>query len=277
MPRMLKQLMSLVGSRERVTIPDDLWQATIAALPFLAARPYDELVRLRELAARLIEDKQMAGAGGLELTAAIQVHIAAQACLPVLNLGLDWYRGWTSVVVYPDEFVVPRSVTDDDGVVHEYDESIVGEAWDGGPLLLAWSDVRDPALRDQPYNVVIHEFTHKLDLLNGEANGVPPFNRSTHPELTLRDWKTALDDAFGRFNAELDLIERALPPDLDPDADQAQRYYAHLPLDPYAAQDEGEFFAVSSEAFFVNPAKMALAFPGWTRQLSLFFKQAPAA
>lgn len=270
---MLKQLMGLLGSRGRVSIPDDVWRSTITALPFLAARPAHELARLRELAAGLIEDKQMAGAGGLNLTAIIQVHIAAQACLPILNLGLHWYRGWTSIVVYPDEFVVPRSVIDEDGVVHEYDDAIVGEAWDGGPLLLAWRDVHAPLRRDQPYNVVIHEFTHKLDLLNGDADGIPLFNRSTHLELDAGEWAKVLDDAFARFSAELDLIERDIPVHIEPDSDEARPYYAHLPLDPYAAQDKGEFFAVSGEAFFVDPARMALAFPEWTRQLALFFKQ----
>ena len=275
---MIKQLLGLFGVHSRVEIPDDLWQGTIGAMPFLAARPAGDLARLRALAARLLADKQMSGAGGLELSSQMQVHIAAQACLPILNLGMSWYRGWTSIVVYPDEFVVPRSVTDEDGVVHEYDEPIVGEAWDGGPLLLAWSDARpDSAGRDQPYNVVIHEFTHKIDLLNGNANGVPPFTRATHPDLDLRGWTTALDDALNRFRAELELIESGLPAELDPDDDAAGAHYAHLPLDPYAAQDEGEFFAVSSEAFFVDPARLAIAFPEWSRQLVLFFKQDPVA
>lgn len=278
MARMFKQLFGLLGARERVNIPDDLWQPTIAALPFLARLPSADGERLRALAAQLLAEKEMSGAGGLELTAQMQVHIAAQACLPILNLGMTWYRGWTSIVVYPDEFVVPRSVTDDDGVVHEYDEPIVGEAWDGGPLLLAWHETQpEHAPRDQPYNVVIHEFTHKLDLLDGEADGIPPFNRGTHPELDPRAWKSALDDALNRFAAELELIEEGLPDGLDPDDEAASVHYAHLPIDPYAAQDEGEFFAVSSEAFFVDPARLAIAFPEWTRQLALFFKQQPVA
>ena len=90
-------------------------------------------------------DKQMSAAADLELTSAMQVNIAIQACLPVLNLGLDWYRGWKSIVVYPSEFLVPRSITDDDGVVHEYVEPIAGEAWDGGPLLLSWEDAQQSA------------------------------------------------------------------------------------------------------------------------------------
>ena len=277
MSGMIKQLFDLIGGRNRVVIPDELWQHTIGSMPFLAAHPADELVRLRQLAGQLLEEKQMSGAGGLELTALMQVNIAAQACLPILNLGMDWYGGWTSIIVYPDEFVVPRSVTDDDGVVHEYDEPIVGEAWDGGPLLLAWNDVKAESRdRGQPYNVVIHEFTHKIDLLNGDANGVP-FTRATHPNLDLREWTSTLHDALHRFAAELELIESGLPEGLDPDDDAAGKHYAHLALDPYAAQDEGEFFAVSSETFFVEPTRLAIAFPEWTGLLALFFKQEPIA
>jgi hypothetical protein len=212
------------------------------------------------------------------LTAAVQVSIAVQACLPILNLGIGWYRGWTGIVVYPSEFLVPRELTDEDGVVHEFVEPIAGEAWDGGPLLLSWDDAqRSDGEIGLAYNVVIHEFTHKLDMLDGAADGVPPFTRSSHPELDRQRWTDALAEAFARFTAELELVEHELPPGADPDDDEAERYYAHLPLDPYAAQDEGEFFAVSSETFFVDPARLRDAFPDWYRQLATFFRQDPLA
>jgi Mlc titration factor MtfA (ptsG expression regulator) len=204
----------------------------------------------------------------------MQVNIAVQACLPILNLGIDWYRGWTSIVVYPGEFLVPRAMTDDAGVVHEYIEPIAGEAWDGGPLLLSWDDVLGSS-SGAPYNVVIHEFTHKIDMLEGDANGVPPFDRRLHPMLEAARWTGILDDAFERFNAELELIEAELPPDIDPEDAEADSYYAHLPLDPYAAHSEGEFFAVSSETFFVDPARLRAAFPDWYAQLAAFFRQDP--
>jgi Mlc titration factor MtfA (ptsG expression regulator) len=220
----------------------------------------------------------MAGAAGLELTSGMQVNIAVQACLPILHLGLDWYRGWRSIVVYPGEFLVPRSVTDDVGVVHEYTEPIAGEAWDGGPVLLSWEDAQRASTEfGAAYSVVIHEFTHKIDLLNGDADGVPPFSPSLHAGLDARTWLAALDDAFHRFVAELELVEGELPPSIDPESSDADPYYAHLPLDAYAAQDEGEFFAVSSEAFFVEPGRMQQAFPAWYAQLAAFFRQDPLA
>lgn len=263
-------------ARAPLAVPDPLWNAALAGLPFTARLSVDEQTRLRALAGQFLSDKQMSGAAGLELTAEMQVNIAAQACLPILELGLDWYRGWSGIVVYPGEFLVPRSVTDEAGVVHEYSEPITGEAWDGGPVLLSWDD----ALKTQSemgiaYSVVIHEFTHKLDLLNGAADGVPAFSPTLHPQLRAEAWRFALEEAYQRFVAELELVEGELPPDVDPESEAADRCYAHLPLDAYAGQDEGEFFAVSSEAFFVDPGRLQIAFPLWYQMLTRFFRQEP--
>jgi Mlc titration factor MtfA (ptsG expression regulator) len=269
---MLKTLLDRLRPGKRVHIDDGLWTTTVEALPFLGRLNDEQLGRLRALAQQFLADKEMAAAGELQLTAAMQVSIAAQACLPVLELGLGAYRGWTSIVVYPDEFVVPRAVTDEAGVVHEYAEPISGEAWDGGPLLLSWADAQSTA---DGYNVVIHEFTHKLDMANGDADGLPPFDRRLHPRLNAARWLAALEEAFERLNAELDLIEDEIPPDVDPESPQADAYYARLPLDAYAATDPGEFFAVSSEAFFVAPQRLRDAFPEWYALLAEFFLQDP--
>ena len=279
---MLKKLWSAMRAPVVVAIPDPLWDRTIAELACLHRLAPVERARLRELAGRLLAEKQMAGAAGLELTAAMQVSIAAQASLPILNLGLEWYRGWSGIVVYPDEFLVPRRVTDDAGVVHETTETLSGEAWQNGPLVLSWRDAdaaaprpADGAPQQVACNVVIHEFTHKLDLLDGPANGVPPFDPHLHPDLDPNTWMLALDDALERMDSELALIAGELPEGMDPDAPEADRYYAHLPLDPYATADEGEFFAVSSEAFFITPRRLRDAFPQWYGQLGQFFRQDP--
>jgi MtfA peptidase len=271
---MLKTLLARLRPAAHVRIDDELWAATVMALPYVARLGEEETHRLRELAQRFLADKEMAAAGDLQLTAAMQVSIAAQACLPVLNLGLGGYRGWTSIVVYPDEFLVPRQITDDAGVVHEYVEPIAGEAWDGGPLLLSWADAQQTT---EGYNVVIHEFTHKLDMANGEADGLPPFDRRLHAGLDAEHWRRVLDDAFERMNAELDLIEAEMPHDVDPESPAADEYYTRLPLDAYAATDPGEFFAVSSEAFFVAPQRLHDAFPEWYGLLARFFLQDPLA
>ena len=113
----------------------------------------------------------------------MRVSIAAQACLPILELGLDWYAGLTGIVVYPGDFRVRRKEVDEDGVVHEWDDELAGEAMPGGPVVLSWDAL--PTIRAM--NVVIHEFAHKLDMLNGAADGVPPL----HAGMSRKAWLAA--------------------------------------------------------------------------------------
>ena len=259
------------GRDSRFAVGGDAGDAAVRCAAVIAERE-----TLRTLASSLLASKQMSGAGGLELTAAIQVNVAVQACLPVLNLGLDWYRGWSSIIVYPDEFVVPRAVTDDAGVMHEYSEPLSGEAWHGGPLLLSWADAQRATTEGGlPYSVVIHEFAHKIDLLDGDADGIPPFAAALHAGLRADRWASILTETYQRFVAELELIEMELPAEIDPDSVEADAHYARLPLDAYAGDDTAEFFAVSSETFFVDPKRLQMAFPDWYQQLAAFYRQDP--
>jgi len=274
---MLARLFDSLGSG-RVDVPTPLWETVLAELPFLQRLQAASEAELRELCGRLLATKVMTGAGGLELTAPIQVAIAAQACLPILKLGIDWYRGWSGIVVYPSEYVAPRRVQDEVGLVHEFDETAAGETWEAGPVVVSWEKGADQAAEsERAFNVVIHEFAHKLDLLDGEADGLPLLDRRLHRGLNPRRWRSVLDDTFARFAAAIDLIELELPSDVDPDSSEADVYYEHLPLDPYAAQDPAEFFAVSSEAFFVDPRRLSNAFPEWYELLSEFYLQDPLA
>ena len=273
---MLARLLNSIGSG-RVDIPPALWEKVLADLPFVQRFGANDS-GLQELCGRLLATKVMTGAGGLELTAQIQVTIAAQACLPIRKLGIEWYRGWSGIVVYPSEYVAPRRVQDEAGLVHEFDETAAGEAWEGGPVVVSWTqDNCGRVDADQAYNVVIHEFAHKLDLLGGEADGLPPLDRALHRGLDARRWRQVLDDAYERFSAAIDLVEAELPADVDPESSAADSYYARLPLDPYAAQDEAEFFAVSSESFFVDPQRLGDAFPEWYELLARFYLQDPLA
>ena len=114
-----------------------LWARIETRLPFLAYLPGEARTRLRALAMDFLAQKKFYGAHGLPLTDEIMLAIAAQACLPILNRGLAAYRGWSGVVVYPGDFIVPRREMDDAGVVHEYEDPVIGEAWPNGPVLVA--------------------------------------------------------------------------------------------------------------------------------------------
>ncbi len=243
----------LRGTHEAHPLPDALWQETLAGLPFLDRLTDEEKSRLRKLTEDFLAEKEFTSAGGLELTDAMCVSIAVQGCLPILNLGLQSYRDWVGIIVYPDEFIIPRAVEDEFGVVHEYDDVASGEAWEGGPLLISW---RDAQMAGEGYNVVIHEFAHKLDMLNGEANGIPPLP----PGLARKDWEATLLAAYENFCALVD--------------DAEERGEETL-LDPYAAESPGEFFAVMSETFFETPHILREEYPPLYAQLSRFYRQDP--
>ncbi|MFY4697387.1 M90 family metallopeptidase [Burkholderia glumae] len=270
---MLSRLTRWLDARRRdralraFPIPDALWDATLAKLPFLAARPAAELARLREMTSCLLAEKSFSTTHSLELTDAMTVNIAAQACLPVLNLGLDLYRGWSGVVVYPGEFLIPHTVEDEAGVVHEFTQDAVGQALPGGgPVILSWEDVQMADGRDV-YNVVIHEFAHKIDMVNGEADGHPPLFRRLHaPHLDATRWADVFDHAYDRFCDRVDAV---------PDRAWARFERTSL-IEPYAANHPSEFFAICSEALFVRPGPFEAEFPELYRLLAQYYRQDPA-
>jgi Mlc titration factor MtfA (ptsG expression regulator) len=253
----------LGGAARRNGLSDDLWRKTVAGLPFLAGLNGEESSRLREFAERFLTEKEFTAAGGLELTDAMCASIAVQGCLPILNLGLECYRGWVGVVVYPDEFVIPHTVEDEFGVVHEYDDVASGEAWEGGPLLISW---RDAQMVGDGYNVAIHEFVHKLDMLNGEADGVPPLPAG----ILRREWEDTLLTAYEDFRAQVEAAEARARKRCAPIEDV-------LAIDPYAAENPAEFFAVTSEAFFETPDVPYREYPALYALFSRFYRQDPLA
>lgn len=232
-----------------VLIDETQWRDAEYALPFLDRLTPEERLRLRALASAFIAAKQWHGAHGMPLSPAIQLSIALQACLPILNLGLDWYRGWVGIVVYPGSFIIPRQTIDADGVMHEYDDAVLGEAWEDGPVLLSWFDTLDEI---GDVSIVIHEFAHKLDMSNGAVDGLPLL----HDDMRLKDWVDAFAPAYADFCQRVDAGEPTT-------------------IDPYAAEHPGEFFAVTCEVFFEAPDILSDMYPAVYQQLSLFFRQHP--
>lgn len=234
-------------------MPEGAWRTAVSALPLLRGLADEELARLRELATLFLHEKEVVAAGGYSMDEAVRLKIAAQACLPILNLGLDYYAGWVSVIVYPDEFVPEYEYTDEAGVVHLARDPMIGESWERGPVILSGADVERSGERDG-VNVVIHELAHKLDMLNGAPDGFPPLHRG----MERAAWARAFTAAFGDFCA------------------RAQSGSA-LEIDPYAAESPAEFFAVMSEAFFEIPHVLRREYPEVYRQLAAFYRQDPAA
>ena len=233
-------------------LPEEAWRAAVSALPLLRGLSEEEMERLRELATLFLNEKQLVAAGGFSLDDDTRIKIAAQACLLILNLGLDSYAGWASVIVYPGEFVPEHEFMDEAGVVHVVRDAMLGESWERGPVVLSGADAVRGGGHDG-VNVVIHEFAHKLDMLNGAMNGFPPLHR----EMSSERWAQAFTAAFADFCARAESgMETA--------------------LDPYGAESPAEFFAVTSEAFFETPQTLKQEYPDLYRQLAAFYRQDPA-
>lgn len=238
----------------RHPVADADWQAACTALPLLSGLDELALTRLRERCVLFLHDKQLTALAGVALDQPARLRLAAQACLPLLGLPeLDWYQGFREIVLYPDDFLSPQRYRDESGIEHAWDEARSGEAWQQGPVILAWPGVLASGTLDG-YNLPIHELAHKLDMLNGAANGLPPL----HANMRLQDWAEAMQSAYDQLNTQLDT---------DPDA-QTQ-------IDPYAAEHPAEFFAVTSEYFFSAPDLLHDAFPAVYQQLALFYRQDP--
>lgn len=251
----------------RAAIPPDMWREATARWLFMRGLREDEAARLKDSSERFIASKHFSGTHGLEVTELMQVEIAAQACILVLELGIDWYDGWSEIIVYPSQFAPEREIVDEAGVVHLTRDAMAGEAWLGGPVVLSYEDVAlaaDEETRVAGYNVVIHEFAHKLDMRNGDPNGFPPL----HAGMSAAAWKRALGEAYEDFCRRVDAAEALAEHLIDEALDE-------LPIDPYAAESAGEFFAVGSEAFFETPELLAPAYPAMYEQLRLFYRQDP--
>lgn len=231
------------------------WQAVVTACPLLQPLPPEQSERLRGLAAHFLADKQFSALAGATLDEHRCLLIAAQACLPVLELDYALLRGWRQVLVYPGEFRVRREHHDEDtGVVTELDDELIGEAWEYGPLVLSWADIeQDLADPHAGFNVIIHEIAHKLDMRGGGSDGVPPLP----PAIPRSEWIRTFQQAFEAHRNAVDAGEETA-------------------VDPYAAESPDEFFACLVEAWFSNPGLVDAAMPAVAALLQRLFRPAGA-
>jgi Mlc titration factor MtfA (ptsG expression regulator) len=227
----------------------DTWRATLARnVPVSATLPEDLARRLAGLVISFMTEKQFVGCNGLEVTDEIRVTIAAQACLLLLGrAGL--YDELQSILVYPDKFWVEDEVHDEDGLVTQRRRELSGEAWDSQRIILSWQDIAESATRPADgYNVVLHEFAHYLD---AEGRGLAQSSR------TLESWH---DELVLEYESLCDRVDRGQP----------------TFLDPYAAEDEVEFFAVASEEFIECSMELRAAHPRLYSLLCEFYGIDPA-
>ena len=247
------------------------WQKVLSRYDFLSILCTKDQLHLQTLVAHFLASKEFSGAHGLQVTDDMALCIAAQACLPLLHIAprskprqaLAWYADFVGIVVHPGAMRARRSAVDAAGVAQFWSESITGEAMQGGPVTLSWQDAAgsnhaSPA----PYNVVIHEFAHVMDMRNGMANGCPELPHNfcglRVRSQAARHWQTTLTQAYETQQEAVSLHER---------------FGAPAPLlDAYACTNPAEFFAVATEAYFTQRGAFGAAHPALLVLFDGFFK-----
>ena len=230
------------------------WQAAIhfhvVAYRRLSA---PERRRLCELVRIFVAEKSWEGCGGLVVDDLVKAVIAAQACMLVLELGIDAFAGVDTIIVYPSHFMPRERPSHHGSVVRERSRPILGETSRRGPIVLSWDAVLAGAHDDgDGDNVVFHEFAHKLDMATGGADGVPPLrDLDTH-----RRWIAVFDRELERLRERTEHGEETC-------------------LDPYGAQSRSELFAVATEHFFEQPEFVELHHPAMYSLLAEFYRQDP--
>ena len=229
------------------------WRDTRRSVRLLHALSAEDETRLQSLSAVFLHEKTITPLAGLALDDAQRMQLAALCCLPLLGCGAGGLRGWSQLLVYPEAFRVQRSHVDAAGVLHEYDDELIGESWDAGPLILSWADVQaDLADPFEGYCVAIHEMAHKLDALDGAMDGTPPL-----PRAWQREWAADFEAQYDAFCEQVDQGTEST-------------------IDPYASESPEEFFAVASEYHFSAPALLQAEMPKIAAHLQRFYS-APAS
>lgn len=236
-------------------LADEPWRTALDACPLAQRLDHHRQRELRRLVGVFLARKRFTALADAELTDELCTLIAMQACLPVLKQGPGALRGWRDILVYPGEFKVRRSHHDDhSGVVTEGDDVLIGEAWERGPLVLSLADVQlDLAQPWDGFNVVIHEIAHKLDMLDGPPDGVPPLP----PHIPRRQWIVAFQRAFDLLSNDVARGRDTL-------------------IDPYASESPDEFFAVVSELHWSQPGVLRRADAAVAELLQAYYGVSPA-
>ena len=254
--RLLQRVLAGRGVALPTTPIPPAWPGILARWVPLSARFEDvDRERLLRLTQLFIRDVPVEGCGGLVLTDEICVTIGATASILLLHLPFPRFPGLRRVLVYADTFVPRRIRSPVSRAVAEVPAAELGEAWRDGIVVLSWRDVQAGGANPRDgHNVVLHEFAHILDYENGPADGQPVLDSAAAGAM----WSAVFTAEFERQQAAVDHAEAAA-------------------LDPYAATNPAEFFAVATEAFFEQGARMKERLPRLYEQLQLFYQQDPAA
>jgi hypothetical protein len=235
-------------------------------VPLRSRLPAEFAGRHDGLVSAFLAEKEFVGCGGLAITDEIRATIAALACLLVIGRR-GHYDALQSVLVYPSAFWVEDEVEDEAGVVEKRRRDLSGEAWESSRIILSWEDVLEAAHHPgEGYNVALHEFAHYLDA-EGLGLAAPPVStpRETGSRSPAAGRPRALEAWSADVLQEFEALRESVGRDQEPF------------LDPYAAEDQTEFFAVATEDYFERPSGLRAAHPRLYALLQEFYGLDPAA
>lgn len=202
---------------------------------------------------RFLYDMVFVGCNGFEIDDEVQLTVAANACLLILNREQKHFSGFETILIYPST-IVSKQVHYDGLVETHYDSARAGESWHRGPLVLSWSDVEQGLLHGQDgHNVILHEFAHKLDEENTIMDGLPVLREREH----YRQWAEVLTREYGEFLLRVENNRNKI-------------------IDDYGAVSAVEFFAVATESFFEKSKQMKHQLPELYDQFQQFYGLDPA-
>lgn len=188
---------------------------------------------------------------GIAVTDAMRLSIAAQACLLIANRTTRHYPKLRTILIYPSTFVA-KVTTYENGLPIIRNEHRAGESWNCGMIVLAWDAVEHGHTPNDGHNVVFHEFAHRLDQEDGNAEG--------YPILTSKDSYVEWEEIFGpAFSALCDRVENG--------KDGVLR--------AYGATNPAEFFAVATEAFLERPRILKVKYPRMYDVLGKYYNLDP--
>jgi Mlc titration factor MtfA (ptsG expression regulator) len=227
-------------------------------VPLVKRLPVHLQLQLKKCIQVFIAEKAFIGCAGLQVTEEMRVVIAAQACLLVMNRSMLHFDHVRQILIYPGSFLVQRTVIDDIGLQSDQRQTLSGESWTQGQVILSWQDTLEgAAVADDGRNVVLHEFAHQLDQENGAARGAPP-PAAGDTLYNPQRWKQVLSHAYDHLQDQVQRGEQGL--------------FTH-----YGAQNPAEFFAVVTEVFFEQGAEMAERYPALYQELRGYYKVDPAS
>ena len=222
-------------------------------VPLVRKLPPDLRDRLEGKMNRFLDQVSFHGNGGLEVTEEMELSIAAQACLLIVNTDM-WYDNLRTILLYPSAFK-SRQTRQSGFVVTDKEVVRTGESWNRGPVVLSWAHSKAGSLNDHDgHNVVLHEFAHQIDDMTGRTNGVPLLGK----DQSFVEWERAFLTAFDTHVHAVSHGRRTV-------------------IDPYGAEGHEEFFAVSVEVFFERPAALLHEAPDVYAQLSKLFRLDPVS